>query len=169
MQSVIGDSLLDMMVGMALATPDGSFAEVGVFQGGSAIRLYQAAQHQKRRLYLFDTFSGMPFKGEWDSHEIGDFADCSYEKIVQAMPQAIVYKGVFPENLPNFGPVAFVHADADQYQSTIAICDVFKPLMVPGGLILFDDYRGLPGCIKAVDERFPRRIVLPDGRALVKF
>lgn len=169
MQSVIGDSLLDMMVGMALATPDGSFAEVGVFQGGSAIRLYQASEFQKRRLYLYDTFSGMPHAGEIDSHRVGDFADCSYEKVLAAMPNAVVCKGVFPDTAVNMGPIAFVHADADQYESTKAICDVFTPLMVPGGLILFDDYRGLAGCIKAVDERFPNRKVLPDGRALVKF
>lgn len=169
MNSLIGDALLDMMVGMALASPEGSFAEVGVYQGGSALRLYGVSEWQKRRLYLYDTFSGMPVSSEIDSHQIGDFSDCSYETVLHAMPNAVICKGVFPQTAVNMGPMAFVHADADQYESTIAICDVFTPLMVSGGLILFDDYRGLQGCIKAVDERFPQRKLLPDGRALVKF
>lgn len=167
--SVISDDLLERMVGMALVAPDGAFAEVGVFQGGSASRLYAIAQRQGRELYLYDSFSGMPVASEIDSHKLGDFSDCSVEKIVQAMPKAKVLMGTFPESAVMMPPMAFVHADADQYESTAAVCRVFAPLMVPGGVILFDDYRGLAGCIKAVDEYFPNRIVLPDGRAVVRF
>ena len=66
-------------------------------------------------------------------------------------------------------PIAFVHADADQYQSTADICRILGPKMVPGGMMLFDDYRCVPSCIRAVDEYFPNREQLPDGRALVRF
>jgi len=111
----------------------------------------------------------MPFQGEFDSHAVGMFADCSAEDIKAMLPNALVISGVFPETVVAMPSIAFVHADADQYQSTKDICRIFKPLMVDGGMILFDDYRGVESCIKAVDECFPNRVVLPDGRALVTF
>ncbi len=161
--------MLGVMAGLAWSRPDGAFAEVGVYKGGSARVLYQLAKEQGRKLYLYDTFSGMPFKGYHDSHDVGMFADCSYDEVRNAMPEAVTVKGVFPESAVPMERVAFVHADADQYQSTVDICKVFEPLMVEGGMILFDDYRGVASCIKAVDECFPRRKVLPDGRAVVRF
>jgi O-methyltransferase len=169
MLSLITDDLLDRMVGMALSSPPGAFAEVGVYQGGSAFRLYEIAQHQGRELYLYDSFAGMPIAGEIDAHRLGDYADCSVEKIAQAMPKAHIQMGIFPDTVVRMPRMAFVHADADQYESTKAICRVFEPLMVKGGVILFDDYRGVAGCIKAVDEYFPERLVIPDGRAIVRF
>lgn len=169
MFSLIGEDMLGVMAELASFTPEGCFAEVGVYQGGSAKVLYKIAESQGRELFLYDTFSGMPFKGEHDTHDIGLFADCSVEAIQSAMPNAIVSQGIFPESVLPMRRVAFVHADADQYQSTIDIGKVFSPLMVKGGMILFDDYRCVPSCIKAVDEFFPQRAVLPDGRALVRF
>ena len=162
--------MLGVMAGIAWTRPQGAFAEVGVYKGGSARVLYQIAMEQGRQLYLYDTFSGMPFQESGlDSHKVGEFADCSYEDVRSSMPNAMTIKGVFPSSAVQMAPVAFVHADADQYQSTQSICSVFAPIMVLGGAILFDDYRSLRGCIKAVDEFFPNREVLPDGRALVRF
>lgn len=169
MHSVIGLELLERLVGMALMAPIGAFAEVGVYQGGSALKLYEVCQHQGRQLFLYDTFSGMPVSSPIDHHPIGDFADCSYEQVCAAMPAAHVIKGVFPDSVVPMPRMAFVHADADQYESTLAICRIFEPMMNPGGLMVFDDYRGLAGCIKAVDEYFPRRFLIPDGRVVVKF
>jgi O-methyltransferase len=169
MHTLIGDSMLGVMVGLAWSRPPGAFAEVGVYQGGSAKQLYAVSERQGRTLYLYDTFSGMPFKGEHDTHDVGMFADCSAEAIQEALPRARVVKGIFPRSVVKMPRMAFVHADADQYQSTLDICRIFKPLMVKGGMILFDDYYCVPSCIKAVDECFPNRECLPDGRAVVRF
>lgn len=169
MATLISDEMMGVMVGLALSRPSGCFAEVGVFQGGSAKALYGVSERQGRPLYLYDTFSGMPFCGEYDTHPVGMFADCSEKEIRDAMPNAIVVQGVFPASAVPMPPVAFVHADADQYQSTIDICRHFAPLMVKDGMILFDDYYCVASCIKAVDECFPNREVLPDGRAVVRF
>jgi len=169
MPSVIPDHLLGVMVGLAWSRPTGCFAEVGVYQGGSAKYLNDVAKMQGRELYLYDTFAGMPFMGEYDQHPVGMFSECSEEEVKALVPEARVIRGVFPESAVEMPPVAFVHADADQYQSTIDVCKHFGPLMVEGGMILFDDYYCVPSCIKAVDECFPDRKVLPDGRAVVVF
>ena len=163
--SLISDEMLQTMKDLAASTPKGCFVEVGVYRGGSAKVLYELG----RKLFLYDTFSGIPVCGPEDQHSLGDFADCSYDDVCAEMPKAHVIKGVFPESLVKMPKVAFVHADADQYESTANICKVFPPLMAKGGMILFDDYRSLPGCVKAVDEFFPEREKLPDGRALVRF
>jgi hypothetical protein len=167
--SLIGERLLGFMAALAWSRPKGAFAEVGVYQGGSAKVLYEIAKHQERNLFLYDTFSGMPFKGEHDQHEAGAFADCSVDEIKAAMPDAVVVQGVFPKSIVPMPKMAFVHADADQYESTKDVCLLFGPMMVPGGMILFDDYRGVGSCIKAVDECFPNREILPDCRAVVRF
>lgn len=180
MTTLISDLRLGVMAGLAFTRPHGCFAEVGVYQGGSAKVLYSVSQRQGRKLFLYDTFAGMPFKGKFDTHDVGMFADCSAEEVQLALPEAIIVKGVFPETVVAMPPVAFVHADADQYQTTVDIINVFSPLMAKGGMMLFDDYYCVPSCILAVDEYFKdenvlsngsviTKRVLPDGRALVTF
>jgi O-methyltransferase len=169
MASLIHETMLASMRLVAAATPAGAFVEVGVYQGGSAEVLHALAVEQGRRLYLFDTFCGMPFQGEHDRHAVGDFADTSMADVARLCPEAVIVAGVFPESFLETGPCAFVHADADQYQSTRDICMTFGPRMVPGGVMLFDDFAHLDGCRRAVAECFPGYERLDDGRAFVRF
>jgi len=134
--------------------------------------LYSISERQGRKLFLYDTFTGMPFKGEFDTHDVGLFSDCSADEVQASMPNAFVVKGVFPQSVVDMPKVAFVHADADQYQTTVDVINVFSPLMVKGGMMLFDDYYCVPSCILAVDEYFKGKksfSTLPDGRGVVKF
>lgn len=48
-----------------------------------------------------------------------------------------------------------VHCDCDQYRSTHAVIARLGPLMVPGGIMLFDDTDHVAGAIQAVTEAFP--------------
>ena len=68
---------------------------------------------------------------------------------------------------------AFVHLDVDLYQSNLDCCKYFYPRLVPGGVLLFDEY-GFPaarGEKDAVDEFFSNKsespITLPTGQAIV--
>lgn len=161
---------LESLYTHAALAPRGAFVEIGVYQGRSARRLYAVAQVQGRELYLYDTFCGMPFQGELDGNPVGSWADTSVEAVRARMPKAHVIAGVFPESLVAMPPVAFVHADADQYESTAAICKIMPGLMVKGGMILFDDYGvgDCQGCTAAVQEYFKEFRVLDTGRALVE-
>lgn len=135
----------------------------------SAQSLLAVAQAQGRALYLFDTFDGIPFKDHGDHRNVGDFRDVELDALRAALTGAVFCVGLFPDTLVDTGPLAFVHADADQYRSTRDICLHLGPRMVPGGLMLFDDYPHLESCRRAVDECFTRRELLADGRALVRF
>jgi O-methyltransferase len=160
--SIVTPAQLDAMVKLALMAPPGDFAEVGVYQGGSAQRLYGAALSQGRRLHLFDTFTGTPYYTEGlDHHKINDefCAPCgTIENIREMMPFARLYVGRYPETHPHdLGPLAFVHVDCDQYLSYRAVIGKMWPLLVPGGIMLFDDYPYLEGAKRAVEEKFDPR------------
>ena len=170
--SLIGASALDELCELARSAPPGAIVEVGVYKGGSAVRLYEVAQQQGRTLYLYDTFEGHPHHHpmlDTEDHPLGRFADAADPAHLQRlMPHAVIVRGVFPDTLVDMGPVAFVHADGDLYQTTLDVCHSLPPRMVPGGMLYFDDYPHpeCRGCATAVDECFPDRRLLPNGKAL---
>jgi hypothetical protein len=142
---------------------DGDAAEVGVLQGGSALRI--ADTLQDRRLALFDTFEGLtedivdPTKDrqivgafstdKFQEHQSGFHATLEYvQGLFVDYPNVSVYKGVFPkENSDAIADwrFAFVHLDCDTYYSVKSSLEFFYPRMVKGGIILLDDF-GCPWC-----------------------
>ena len=150
--SAVGDKqiILDM-IKVAETAPKGCIVEVGVYKGGTASYLTELAEKQKRKIFLYDTFEGIPFQGEDDKHAVGDFNDTSFEAVQKALPYATVIKGLFPDSAIKMPKVAFVHLDVDQYQSYIDAINYFRPLMAEGGIMWFDDYC-LAGAKRAIDE-----------------
>ncbi len=171
--SLVRPGVIGAMVQAAAATPPGAFAEFGVYKGGTACWLAEVARRQDRKLWLFDTFCGIPVEDPVDRHAVGDFGDVSLDAVRAAIPGATFVVGVFPESIKGLQlpPFAFVHVDADQYRSVKAACEVFGPLMLPGGVMWFDDYgyASTPGATQAVDECFAGRIEPAAGRGLVRF
>lgn len=156
LKSIVGTPQLNALLRVAEGCPLGDFAEVGVYKGGSAQRLYKVAQRQGRELHLFDTFRGVPIcEPDLDRHKVGDFADVDLPALREAMPEARFYVGTYPNTHPLImGPLAFVHCDCDQYASYRAVIDNLWPLVVSGGILWFDDYPYLAGAKKAVEETF---------------
>lgn len=150
------------MVQAARATPAGCFVEVGVYKGGTSWFLNQLALDQDRALYLYDTFTGIPYKGPDDSHSVGDFADTSFEEVCELIPEAFTVKGIFPASAIDMPPVAFAHLDCDQYQSVKESLDYLLPRMVPKGVIWFDDSPCLAGACRAAEEVFGPRLKLSE-------
>jgi hypothetical protein len=162
----------------------GDIAECGVFQGGTAHLLAQTAKDasvQPATLHLFDTFEGMPpdAQPDRDYHAPGDFANTSLEYVQQRLakyPFAQFHPGLVPETLSEVDSDArfsFVHLDMDLYRPTLDACRWFWPRIIPGGLIVFDDYGFYPyrnAARAAIDEWFTdqpeRPIVLPTGQGL---
>jgi hypothetical protein len=155
-RSLIGSvSLCDLAI-LAQSTPAGHpLVEVGVYQGGSAWYLAKVATERGDELHLFDTFTGIPLHDANDSHLTGDFDDTSLEAVQQAVPSAHFHVGIFPATMPpSITSVAFVHCDCDQYRSVRAVIDTFWPMLVPGGVIAFDDM-DTAGGQRAILETFP--------------
>ena len=156
---------------------NGCSAECGVYRGGSSILIAQS--NNNRPHFALDSFEGLPETDSTiDVHQTGDFADISYaevQSIVARYNNIFLLKGFFAETFPqiNQKQFSFVYIDADLYQSTRECCNFFYPRLVPGGMMLFDDYlvQTTPGVKKAVDEFFADKkefpLILPTCQSLV--
>ena len=140
----------------------GSIVEVGVYKGGSAEAIAKTKINDKK-LFLFDTFEGMPQECEHDNyHKKGDFSDTSLESVVQGLGRfknVFVHRGLFPQETGGFlGRETFsmVHIDVDIYKSYMDCLNFLWPRIVKGGIIIFDDYneKTCLGAKLAVDEFF---------------
>ncbi|MFO0735181.1 MAG: TylF/MycF/NovP-related O-methyltransferase [Labilithrix sp.] len=139
---------------------EGSFAEIGVYRGGTAYLLANVAKTKKRDLHLFDTFEGMPETDvKNDLHTAGDFADTSLESVRKFVGNSAEYhQGFFPATAAGLEDTrfSFAHVDVDIHQSVADCCSFFYPRMTPGGVMVFDDYgwTSCPGAKRAVDDYF---------------
>ncbi|HVP00727.1 MAG TPA: TylF/MycF/NovP-related O-methyltransferase [Bryobacteraceae bacterium] len=134
----------------------GDIAEVGVFRGGSA-RLMCAVKGN-RSLHLFDTFSGLPEAGEYDSKfRKGGFAASleDVQKYLATFPDVYFHKGLFPDTASGLENIrfSFVHLDVDLYQSTLASLEWFYPRLNRGAMLISHDYDA-EGVRRAFDEFF---------------
>lgn len=139
---------------------DGAIAEVGVYRGVNALRMAKAGF--PKRFYGFDTFMGIPEKGEFDKHEVGDFSDTDFTDVIQMFhryrdyTRAHIIMGKFPRSTVEVESEWFsvVHLDGDQYQVTKDGLEFFWPKMLIGGTIVLDDFHwpNCPGVSKATFE-----------------
>lgn len=118
---------------------NGLILEFGVYKGVSITILADVLKD--KTLFGFDSFEGLP--ETWrPGFEKGVFA----LKELPVVPQNVsLVKGLFEETLPDFlnehqEPVAFLHVDCDLYSSTKCILSALKDRIVPGTIILFDEF-----------------------------
>lgn len=159
----------------------GDFVECGVWKGGStmaAIDTLLKAQDKSREIYLYDTFEGMSEPTEHDKTFTGLTADemlgpgnkqvaasnwCysameEVEKNINSLnyPASQIHyiKGKVEDTIPQTVPqkIALLRLDTDWYESTSHELKHLYPLLVPGGIIIIDDYGHWKGARKAVDE-----------------
>lgn len=60
-----------------------------------------------------------------------------------------------PDQAPD-GPIALLRLDTDWYESTLHELEHLVPRMVPGAVLIIDDYWHWAGCRQAVDEYIER-------------
>lgn len=135
--------LMSLYAAMAEITLPGDYAEFGVYQGRCA-RFIANFLRGGRQLHLFDSFEGLP--EDW----IGTFKKGMFSLPPESIPtfdrdDIHVHVGWFADTIPKVSgqftsPLAFIHADADLYSSTVDILEGMNELIVPGTIILFDEY-----------------------------
>jgi hypothetical protein len=124
----------------------GHFAELGVYKGGTA-KLISTVKRSDKQFFLFDTFEGLPSSDHpTDDYPAGTFGDTTLEEVsglFQDNDSVIITKGLFPESAKKLSEdqrFAFVHLDADLYQSNFDGLEYFYPRLSPGGVIVIDDF-----------------------------
>lgn len=120
----------------------GSFAELGVYQGATSRFLHELAP--ERRLYLFDTFAGFPEQDTQAGND-GRFRDTSQEAVARFIGdlQNVIFRaGFFPATATGLEDERFslIMLDCDLYQSALAGLRFFYPRLVPGGYFFMHDY-----------------------------
>lgn len=160
---------------------EGDIWECGVYRGGTAAMMASMLHDlcDWKRLYLFDTFAGMPpTDAQRDLHKAGDFSDTSLDEVQAFVGHAAlcVYRqGYIPQTLAGLEGrrIAMAHVDLDIYQSILDALEFIWPRLSVGGLLVFDDYGfpTCPGARLAVDRFFSAKtavpLCLPTGQAIV--
>lgn len=168
----------------------GDVVECGSAQGGSAALMALTLRQlgARRKLWLFDTFEGLPAPTSQDPDF--EFADLFTGTCVGTLGEVrelfhrlgiaddvTFVKGLFQETLPvtPVPPIAVLHIDGDWYESVRTCLECLYDKTVPGGVIQLDDYGYWKGARKAIDEFLEQRgIHTPlqrldySGRFLVK-
>lgn len=148
----------------------GDVLEVGVWKGGTGALLARRSSAFARppRVYLCDTFQGVVKASERDpGYRGGEHADAARADVDRLLAQvgasnATILEGIFPDDTAHRippGPFRFCHIDADVYESAKQTTEWVWDRLVPGGLIVYDDY-GFFGCDGVriyVDEQRGRR------------
>jgi tetratricopeptide (TPR) repeat protein len=115
----------------------GLVLEFGV-RFGTTVRMI--AERSKQDVHGFDSFEGLPeawygLEGQYSTHGV-----------LPDVPGTVtLHKGWFQDSLPGFlaahdGPVRFAHIDCDLYSSTASIFAELGPRIVPGSVMVFDEY-----------------------------
>jgi len=179
---------------------EGDIVECGVWRGGSMLVIVLtllAHGVTDRDLWLYDTFTHMPFPGEHDydvwSRWTGDYYDefannPFYDNVPADTVRALLVDAGYPaerlhlvagmveETIPAQVPddIALLRLDTDLYESTAHELRHLFPRLVPSGVLIVDDYGHFMGSKRATDEFFASHGVTPllhridaTGRSLV--
>jgi len=166
----------------------GDIVECGIWRAGNIILARILAP--QRTCWLYDTFAGMPMPAAIDRKSNGRSAMESYlgkkkpggkwsAVTKEAVRGNLIATGTFDEarcrfvigmvedtlkledNLPK--QIALLRLDTDWHSSTKVELEVLYPRLMPGGILIVDDYGHWYGAKKAVDDYFGRN----DRRRLV--
>lgn len=140
---------------------DGDVCEFGVAEGATSRLLAHEIRNTNRRLWLYDSFEGLPAPTEKDVlkddiYNLGsvekyagtmsvpetqvreklkgiDFPDDRLQ-VVRGFIETVRDKGPFPEK------IAFAYVDFDFYEPIKIALEIMKDRVTPNGWILVDDY-----------------------------
>ena len=171
---------------VALNRIPGDFVECGVWRGGSmhaVARTLAACGDVGRELFLYDTFEGMTTPTEkdvrWDgvhparwlkhsAHNKHDSAiwayasleevEAGFEKVPYPKGRLHLVRGPVEQTVPGVLPekIALLRLDTDWYSSTAHELEHMYDRLVPGGVLLLDDYAHWRGAREATDEWLAR-------------
>lgn len=165
----------------------GDFVECGVNRGifSSSIMEYLDWNKTKKKFYLLDTFCGIDEKqlskeeiviGRKEENKLL-YEEC-YEDVLKNFSEfknVIIVKGSIPSTLKKVGAkkICFLSIDLNNAKPEIAAAEFFWPKIVPGGIILLDDYAysGYLPQKKAFDQFAKKKgieiLSLPTGQGMI--
>jgi len=143
---------------------EGDIVEFGCYCGHTSKLISYISD---KWLYVYDSFEGLPESEENLPGEMKTSLDLLCENFTyDGIRIPYIRKGWFSDIKPEQVPekISFAHLDGDLYISIMDPLKLIYDRVVPGGVILVDDYGDeyWPGVKKAVDEFFadkPEKVV----------
>lgn len=153
-----------------------NFAECGTYAGMS---VHFTADLCTKRFIGIDSFEGVSEPGEYDTDYFKTLKlDIPMEFAEKTMAEGNhsnveLYKGWIPEVFNTIDDLtySYVNIDVDLYQPTKDSIEYFWPRLIPGGVLICDDYGSYKtiGARKAMIDFFGQENIfeIPTGQAIV--
>jgi len=156
---------------------EGDFVECGCYKGTGPRIIADVLDFGKldRRYFLYDLFehnAAMPHHHMMEhSSELYDWVKARFADL----PNAVVTQGRVPDSLAIAAPekIAFMHLDLNNVDAEIGALEVLFDRIVPGGMLILDDYGWIGYNDQLVAEKawFKARgyevLELPTGQGMV--
>lgn len=144
----------------------GDVVELGCYVGTTSVFLAEKLAGSERKLWLYDSFDGLPEKTSEDRSPAGEQFKAGelhatrkqLEKNLRIYARTKIrikkawFSDLNEQDVPD--KIAFAFLDGDYYQSIMDSLQLVWPHLAPGATVVVDDYmnEALPGAAKAVDE-----------------
>ena len=145
---------------------EGDLVELGCYKGDTSLVLADVIKASGKKLWIYDSFEGLPEKSDVDKSEIGQNFQkgelmVSKREVKERFLRAGLkvptikkawFKDLTEGDLPEKIALAFL--DGDFYESIKDSLKLVERKMANGGVIVVHDYNNLalPGVSRAVDE-----------------
>jgi hypothetical protein len=121
----------------------GHYLEFGVYKGGT-IGFIAKQVGPLQQVHGFDSFRGL--QDAWSGDR---FAFDAHGRLPKVPGNVVLHPGFFADTLPGWleqhgGPAAFIHIDSDLYESARCVFELLQDRIVPGTVIVFDEYFNYP-------------------------
>lgn len=160
------DVIIRELQGTLSAGVVGDVVEFGCYVGTTSVFLADSLKGSPRKLWLYDSFSGLPEKTHEDVSPTGEqfrpgellATRKQLEKNLRHVDRGsfVIKKAWFsdltPDDIPN--EISFAFLDGDYYRSILDPLALIWPRLSPDACVVVDDYanEALPGAAQAVNE-----------------
>lgn len=132
------------MAGFHCQHLEGDFVECGAYQGVGAKTVidYLGGKDFKKTFWLYDLFEHNEKMANHSMQAHGPKLHAQVVKRFADYPNVKIFKGFLPDVLNQGCPekIAYLHLDLNQAPAEIATLDALFDRVVPGGMIILDDY-----------------------------
>jgi O-methyltransferase len=162
--TLLDDLRLNNLADLALSVSrvDGDVVECGVCNGGSAAILASTIVNcTDKKLWLFDTFKGIPeatspdgaLALQYTGHFGGDIekVKCVLNYVNFPIERTVIREGNFQKTFQELLPqkISILHIDADWYESVLCVLESLYSNVSDNGVVILDDFGHWEGARKA--------------------